>query len=109
MKFTRLIAIATLMLAAQSTLAEFTTITRANEVTLSEFRLPSSANGSASFKACSACDRQTVSVSAQTWYQLNDQFVSLPEMRRALALVSNRDSKTVIVRHHMESDLITQI
>jgi hypothetical protein len=40
---------------------------------------------------------------------LNDEFVSLPEMRRSLALVSNRDRKTVIVMHHLESDLITQI
>ncbi len=109
MKFTQLIVIATLMLAAQSAFAEFTTVTRASEVRLSEFRLPASANGIASFKPCSACDMKTVSVSADTRYRLNDQVVSLTDLRRSLATVSNRDRKTVIVMHHLESDLITQI
>ena len=109
MKFKQLIGIATLMLAAQGALAEFTTVTRASEVRLSEFRLPASINGIASFKPCSACDMKTVSVSAETRYRLNDQVVSLPDLRRSLATVSNRDRKTVIVMHHLESDLITQI
>ena len=109
MKFTQLIAIATLILAAQSAFAEFTTVTRASEVRLSEFRLPAAANGIASFKPCGTCDMKTVSVNAETRYRLNDQFVSLSEMRRSLATVSNRDRKTTIVTHHLESNLITQI
>ena len=109
MKFIRFIAIATLMLAAQSAFAEFTTVTRASEVRLSEFSLPASVNGIASFKPCGACDMKTVSVNADTRYRLNDQTVSLSEMRRSLATVSNRDRKTVIVMHHLESNLITQI
>ena len=109
MKFTQFIAIATLIVTAPSAFAEFATVTRASEVRLSEFRLPASVNGIASFKPCGACDMKTVSVNADTRYQLNDQFVSLPEIRHSLALVSNRDRKTVIVTHHLESDLITQI
>jgi biopolymer transport protein ExbD len=109
MKFLQLIAIAILMLAAQSAFADFTTVTRASEVRLSEFRLPTSINGVASFKPCSACDVNTVSVSANTRYRLNDQLISLPDLRRSLATVSNRDRKTVVVMHHLESNLITQI
>jgi biopolymer transport protein ExbD len=109
MKYVQLIAIATLILVAQSALAEFTTVTRASEVRLSEFRLPASVNGIASFKPCAACDIKTVSVNAETRYRLNDQLISLPDLRRSLATVSNRDRKTVIVRHHLESNLITQI
>ena len=109
MRFIQLIAIATLILAAQSAFAEFTTVTRASEVRLSEFRLPASVNGIASFKPCSACDMKTVSVNADTRYRLNDQLISLPDLRRSLATVSNRDRKTVIVMHHLESNLITQI
>ena len=109
MKFTQFIAIATLILAAPSALAEFTTVTRASEVRLSEFRLPASVNGIASFKPCGACDMKTVSVNADTRYRLNDQVVSLADMRRSLASVTSRNRKIVIVRHHLESDLITQI
>ena len=109
MKFTQYIAIATLLLAAPSAFAESTTVTRASEVMLSEFRLPASANGIASFKPCGACEMNTVSVSADTRYRLNDQAVSLPDMRRSLASVTNRNRKTVLIMHHLESDLITQI
>jgi len=109
MKFTKFIAIATLVLAASSAFAEFTTVTLASEVRLSEFRLPASVNGIASFKPCGACDMKAVSVNADTRYRLNDQVVTLPDMRRSLARVTNRNRKTVIVMHHLESDLITQI
>ncbi len=109
MKFTQCIAIAALVLASQGVFADFTTVTRANEVRLSEFRLPASVNGIASFKPCGACAMKSVSVNAETRYQLNDQFVSLAEMRRSLATVGNRNRKAVIVMHHLESDLITQI
>ena len=109
MKFTQFIAIATLLLAAPSAFAEFTTVTRASEVRLSEFRLPASVNGIASFKPCGACDMKTVSVNADTRYRLNDQVVSLADMRRSLASATNRNRKIVMVMHHLESDLITQI
>jgi hypothetical protein len=109
MNFKKFIAIATLVLAAPGAFAEFTTVTLASEVRLSEFRLPASVNGIASFKPCGACDMKAVSVNADTRYRLNDQFVSLPDMRRSLASVPNRNRKAVIVMHHLESDLITQI
>lgn len=109
MRFIRIMVLSALVFAGQIATADFTTVERANEVRLSEFRLPASLNGIAAFKACGACDMQTVNVNADTRYRLNDQFVTLPEMRRSLATVANRDRKTVIVMHHLESDLITQI
>lgn len=109
MRFIKFFVVAVFVLAGQTATADFKTVTRANEVRLNEFRLPASVNGIASFKACGACSMQTVSVNAATRYLLNDETVSLAEMRRSLALVSNRDRKTVIVMHHLESDLISQI
>lgn len=109
MKIIKVFVLAAFVFAGQSAMADFKTVTRANEVRLDEFRLPASVNGIASFKACGACAMQSVSVNAETRYLLNDEHVSLPDMRRSLALVSNRDLKTVIVMHHLESDLITQI
>ena len=109
MRFIKIIVLTLLMLAGHTATADFKTVARASEVRLSEFRLPASTNGIASFKACGACEMQNVSVNAQTQYRLNDQFVSLLELRRSLALVTDRGRKTVIVMHHLESDLITQI
>ena len=109
MRFIKFFVLAVFVLAGQSAVADFKTITRANEVRLNEFRLPASANGIASFKACGTCSMQTVNVDAETRYLLNNKPVSLAEMRRSLALVTNRDDKTVIVMHHLDSDLITQI
>ena len=97
MKITQFIAIATLILAAPGAFAEFTTVALASEVRLSEFRLPASFNGIASFKPCGACDMLTVSVNADTRYRLNDRVVSLADMRRSLASVTNRNSRTVMV------------
>ena len=109
MRFIKFFVLAVFVFAGQTAMADFKTITRANEVRLNEFRLPASVNGIASFKACGACSMQTVNVNAETRYLLNNEYVSLPEMRRSLALVSSRDRKTVIVMHHLESDLITKI
>ena len=109
MRFIKLFVLAVFVFAGQAATADFKTVTRANEVRLNEFRLPASANGIASFKACGTCSMQTVNVNTETRYLLNNKDVSLSEMRRSLALVSNRDRKTVIVMHHLESDLITQI
>ena len=109
MKFTKLIAIATLLLAVPGAFAEFTIVAQASEVRLSEFRLPAAVNGIASFKPCGTCDMKPVSVNADTRYRLNDQVVSLADMRHSLASVTNRNRKAVIVMHHLESDLITQI
>ena len=109
MRFIKFFVLAAFLLAGQTAMADFKTVTRANEVRLNEFRLPASLNGIASFKACGACGMQTVNVNAATRYRINNEFVSLVEMRRSLAVVSNRDRRTIIVMHHLESDLITQI
>ena len=109
MNLLKILAAGVLLTVSMSTLAEFKTITRANEVILSELQLPASANGITSFKSCGSCSVQVVNVSDATRYKLNDEFVSLAEFRRALAIVTDRQRKTAIVMHHLESDLVTQI
>ena len=87
----------------------FETIEQAHEVRLGDFRPPQSANGITSFKACPACDMQVVKVSAGTRYIVNGESVELAEFRRRIALVQDRDSEMLIVRHHLEDDVITVI
>lgn len=94
---------------AGSALADFTTIELASEVRLSDFRAPQSANGVTSFKSCGNCDLQVVNVTGDTRYFVNGKSVELSEFRRQLSLVQDRDSEMVIVRHHLEDDVITAI
>ena len=109
MKLLRIFAMGVLLSISVSALAEFKTIVRANEVTLSELQLPASVNGITTFTACWSCSEKRVNVSAATRYRLNDEFVSLQEFRSALAIVTDRQNKIAIVMHHLDTDLVTQI
>ena len=90
-------------------LAEFTTVARAYEVALDDFRAPATANGTASFKACEDCQQMTKRVTPDTVYVLNNRKVRLADFRDAVSRVSNRQDETVIVLHHLELDIVTSI
>ena len=109
MNFFRMLAVGALLAVSLSAQAEFKTITRANEVILSQLQLPASINGTTSFKSCGTCSRQTVSVNAATRYRLNGEFMPLADFRRELAVVTDRQRKAAIVMHHLETDLVTMI
>lgn len=109
MKLFGMLVVGALLAVSVSAHAEFKTITRANEVILSELQLPASINGTTSFKSCGTCSRQTVGVNAATRYKLNGKFMSLADFRRELALVTDRQSKAAIVMHHLETNLVTMI
>ena len=109
MNYLRTLTICLVLLASPFATADIKTIILASEISLSDFRVPASANGVASFKACESCDMQVVSVTSNTRYEINNRVVKLPDFRKSLSTVSNRDRKTVIVMHHLESDVITSI
>lgn len=107
------ILLRTVILAAlalcQAATADFTTVERAYEVPLSLFRSPATSAGSATFRECPNCDLQTVRVNAQTRYMINNEALDLADFRRALAGIGDRDSRSVIVLHHLELDTTTSI
>ena len=109
MNYRNLLFLGIALLTWQSATAEMRVITLASEVALSEFRVPASPNGVASFKTCPECELQVVSVTQNTRYELNNQSVTLQDFRMSLSTVLDRDAATVIVMHHLESDLITLI
>ena len=94
---------------SQTALADFRTITRAHEISLSDFRAPASVNGIVSFKLCESCEMQTVNVTTATQYILNTRSVALPKFRKSLSSVQDQSRETVTVLHHLESDVITSI
>jgi biopolymer transport protein ExbD len=97
------------LIAGHSATADIKTITLASEIALNNFRVPASASGVASFKACESCKTRTVNVTTSTRYEINKQAVTLQNFRKSLSTVVNRKRATVIVMHHLESDVITSI
>ena len=92
-----------------SAAAQFRTIAPAYEVLLSNFRPPETANGGVAFRQCGDCEMQQLPVTSSTVYVLNGQSVVLKEFREALISVDNRESVTVMVMHHLESDTVIKV
>jgi hypothetical protein len=97
------------LVAGNIAIADITTIVRAHEISLSDFRAPASVNGMVSFKNCESCDVRLVNVTSTTQYLLNNRSVTLPQFRKRLSTVQDRNVETVIVMHHIESDVVTSI
>lgn len=89
--------------------AQFTTITRAHEVALSDFHMPASPNGSVSFRPCRDCDMLILSVTVATEYVLNGERLELREFRKRLSTVRDRDAVTLTVMHHLETDTVPAV
>jgi hypothetical protein len=89
--------------------AEFKTVSRAHEVSLSDFRAPTTLNGGLTFKGCAECDSLSVSVTPNTRFVVNGKTLSLDEFRSAVSRVDNREAATIIVLHHLESDTIVSV
>lgn len=89
--------------------AEFRTVERAYEVRLSDFQAPASENGMLRMKKCRDCDPTSIRVSSATRYELNGRVLELPEFRRALQGVRDRDGEGLTVLHHLASDTVTSV
>ncbi len=89
--------------------AENHIIAQAYEIAVDGLRLPGNVVGSVSFKDCDACEMQTVRVTADTRYLLNNRDVSLVEFRMAVNSIVDKKSNIATVIHHLESDSIVAV
>ena len=92
-----------------SAAADFTTLTAAYEVSISDLRMPRSTGGTLTFRRCTECALETVRVNSKTRYVLNDRDVELKEFREELRRVRNKKMEGATVRHHLESNMITSV
>lgn len=92
-----------------SAAAEFTTIERAYEVPLSLLRVPASTSGSVMFSECAECESFRVPVTGKTEFVINGKAVLLRDFRKSLFRIRDRESESVTVRHHLQSNTITAI
>ena len=108
MNIKKVFAVALLGLGASLAAAD-DVVSRAYEVALNDFRAPATENGGIAFKPCSSCERRLVRVTAGTRYAVNGRTVRLEDFRKAVNQAHDRDEKTVIVLHHLESDTIESL
>ena len=108
MHFQRLLVLTILGLSL-SAAADFRTITEAYEVDLGDLRLPRSENGNLTFKQCSDCEPETLRVTVQTRYLINDRDFTLAEFKKQLKRVATRKDHGVAVLHHLESNTIKAV
>ena len=105
MQIQKLMAVVLLALSFSAT-ADFTTITEAYEISVSNMTMPVNQGGTLKFKQCNDCEWQTVLVNSGTQYVLNGANVGLAEFKQQIAGANN---KTATVLHHLESNRITAV
>lgn len=105
----RLFAIASLACLSFAAAAENYIINQAYEVPVSELRLPGNVVGSVSFKECERCVMQTVRVTTNTEYLLNNRAVSLADFKVAVKSISDKRKNIATVIHHLQSDAIVSV
>jgi hypothetical protein len=89
--------------------AEFTTVSLAHEVALSNFRVPPSDNSAVAFKTCDDCEIQRVRVTVNTQYNINGQSVPLKEFRKTIFQVRDRANNIITVLQHLETNTIVSV
>ena len=89
--------------------AEFTTVTKAYEMALSDVRVPATPSSGVMFRECKTCDMTTKRVTPNTQYVLNGKSYPLQDFRRNVFRISNRAETMVIVALHLESDIVTKV
>ena len=105
----RRILIAALMCLSMSAQAEFTTVELAYEIKLSNLNVPVSSSSALIFKTCGDCEFKKVRMTRDTRFVVNGENVGLKEFRKRVLQVRDRDAETIIVRHHLESDVVTAL
>lgn len=108
MKFLTVTIAITLCLAMPAA-AQFTTVQKAHETVLSGIRLPASESGTLAFKPCRSCEWRTVRVNGETLWLVNRNSLTLADFRRAVDSLTDRDHRSVTVKHHLENNVITKV
>ena len=89
--------------------ADFTTITAAYEVRVSDMTMPLNEVGTLKFRQCAECELQTLLVNSSTVYVLDGNSLQLADFKDQLDSIEDPSTETATVLHHLESNIITGI
>ena len=84
-------------------------VSQGHELTLSQFTAPTTNNSNIAFKECDDCDQLRTRVTNATSYSIDGKRVRLDEFRSAVSQVRDRDSASVTVLRHLESNTVLSI
>lgn len=105
----RTLLLAILVCASLPAAADFRTVKRAIEVTLSDLQVPVTPSGSLIFKECDTCESRIIPMTRNTQFRVNGKDVGLKEFRKNVLAVRDRDSETIVVLHDLETNTITSV
>ena len=105
----RLFMIALLAILSFAASAENYIVSRAYEIAVGELRLPGNVVGSISFKDCDSCAMQTIRVTTETQYVLNNRAVSLADFKVAVKSIVDKQHNIATVIHHLQSNAIIAV
>lgn len=94
---------------ATSAFGEGRVISKAYEALLNNFQAPQSVNGLVTFRECANCDALQFRVTAATRYAVDGRTVELEDFRLALLKASDRDSGSITVLYHLQSDSVEAV
>lgn len=106
---TQTFLIAVLMSLSLNASAENYIVSHAYEIAVSGMRLPASVSGSIAIKKCESCDVQTIRVTSDTRYVLNNRDVPLADFKRAVSNILDKQRNIATVIHHLRSDTIVAV
>ena len=110
MKITQLVSAIVLVVAlAVPAAAEFRTVSRAYELSLSDVTVPPTLNSRISFKKCSDCEIQAVRVTPETRYSVNGRNVRFERFKSLVSKFPRDRNVPVSVMHHLESDTVVEV
>jgi len=89
--------------------ADLEVVALAHEISLSNFMAPATQSGGLSFKECNSCATKTVRVTPSTRYMVDGKSVRLDQFKQAVQPLRDRDTVSVIVKHHLNSDTIVSV
>lgn len=106
---TQIFLIAALVGLSFAASAENYIVDHAYEIAVSEIRLPGSVAGTIAIKKCASCDVQTIRVTSDTRYVLNNRDVPLEDFRRAVSSILDKRKNIATVIHRLESDTVVAV
>jgi hypothetical protein len=89
--------------------AENYIVEQAYEVAVNDLRLPGHVVGTVAFKGCDKCELQTIGVTAETRYVLNNRDVTLADFAKAVNAIADKRTNIATVIHHLKSDTVVAV
>ena len=109
MNMIKTITLAWMLVISSLALADSVPPTKTFEVSIQSLRLPVSPNGTVALRECDDCDYQTIRVTPNTQYIINNEHLRLDKFRKLILDLKLRGDITVNVKRDDDSNTVTSV